>query len=317
MTGSPLLRRPRFGAAEAAFWLVALAGALAFSGQFAFATAVAIAMIFALSLNLVLGYGGIITLGHGLHYGAGAYVAAFLAQAGVREPVAVALLAGLASALLALPLGWLVVRLSGLSVIMVTLSLAALGYEAANKATWLTHGDDGMQGFTFAPILGVVPQTIDGRPSYLYVLAWLAVLFVLVRTIVASPYGVALQGIRENRGRMRLIGAPVVRHLLVAYALGGFIAGIAGALATETTRFVGLDALSVDRSFEVLLMTVLGGVGTLYGPLLGAGVYQAVHHAAAEWNPYHWMFAIGVLLIVVVRFAHGGIVGLRTMLPRA
>ena len=311
---SGLLYRPRFGIGDAVFWLIALAVSVAFAGQLAFATAIVIAMIFAMSLNLVLGYAGIITLGHGLHFGIGAYVAAFLAVAGFREPVSVVFVAGLVSALVAVPLGWLIVRLSGLPLIMVTLSLAALGYEAANKATWLTHGDDGMQGFTFVPILGIFHQSISGPQSYLFALAWLFALFLIMRMVVTSPFGVALVGIRENRARMLLIGTPVVRHLIVAYALGGFVAGVAGALTTETTQFVGLDSLSIDRSIDVLLMTVLGGVGTLYGPLLGATAYELVHHIAAEWNPYHWMFAIGILLIVVVRFARGGIVGLGTSL---
>lgn len=307
---SPLLRVPRFRAGDIVFWLAALAVVFVFTGQLAFATSVLIAMTFAMSLNIVLGYSGIITLGHGLHFGIGAYAAALLASGGFREPVAVALVAGLISGSVAAVLGTLVVRLSGLPQIMVTISLAALGYEAANKATWLTHGDDGMQGFTFAPILGLFHQSITGQQSYLYVLAWLFVLFIIVRIIIASPFGAAIQGIRENRARMLLLGAPVVRHLMIAYALSGLIAGIAGALSAETAQFVGLDSLSINRSIDVLLMTVLGGAGHLYGPLFGAAAYAIVHHAAAEWNPYHWMFVIGLLLIVVVRFARGGFVGI-------
>jgi branched-chain amino acid transport system permease protein len=307
---SPLLAVHKLRGAEAFFWLAALAVAFAFSGQLAFATSVLIAMMFALSLNLILGYGGVLTLGHGLLFGVGAYVAGLLALGGFREPIGVVVLAAAASALLAGILCPLIVRLSGLPLIMVTLSLAALGYEIANKATWLTHGDDGLQGFDYAPIFGIFHWSVFGPESYLYVLAWLFVLFVIVRVVIASPFGVALQGIRDNRGRMALLGAPVGQHLLIAYALSGFIAGAAGALATETTKFVGLDSLSVDRSIDVLLMTVLGGVGRMYGPLLGAPAYTIVHHFAAEWNPYHWMFVIGALLIVIVRFARGGIVGI-------
>jgi branched-chain amino acid transport system permease protein len=313
---SPLLARHRVRGTEALFWLAALAVALVFSGQLAFATSVLIAMTFALSLNVILGYGGILTLGHGLHFGIGAYVAALLALGGWREPIADVIIAGVASAAVAAVLCRLIVRLSGLPIIMVTLSLAAIGYEAANKATWLTHGDDGMQGFDYLPILGIFHWSIYGRESYLYVLAWLFVLFLVVRVAIASPFGVALQGVRENRTRMALLGAPVGRHLLIAYALSGFIAGAAGALSTETTKFVGLDSLSIDRSVDVLLMTVLGGVGRIYGPLVGAPAYTIVHHFAAQWNPYHWMFVVGILLIVVVRFARGGIIGMAETLQR-
>jgi branched-chain amino acid transport system permease protein len=313
---SPLLAQHRVRGTEALFWLAALAVALVFSGQLAFATSVLIAMTFALSLNVILGYGGILTLGHGLHFGIGAYVAALLALGGWREPIADVIIAGVASAAVAAVLCRLIVRLSGLPIIMVTLSLAAIGYEAANKATWLTHGDDGMQGFDYLPILGIFHWSVYGRESYLYVLAWLFVLFLVVRVAIASPFGVALQGVRENRTRMALLGAPVGRHLLIAYALSGFIAGAAGALSTETTKFVGLDSLSIDRSVDVLLMTVLGGVGRIYGPLVGAPAYTIVHHFAAQWNPYHWMFVVGILLIVVVRFARGGIIGMAEALQR-
>lgn len=313
---SPLLAVHGVRGWEALFWLGALAVAFVFAGQLAFATSVLIAMLFALSLNVILGYGGVLTLGHGLHFGVGAYAAALLALGGFREPIVDVVLAGLASAAVAAVLCRLIVRLSGLPIIMVTLSLAAIGYEAANKATWLTHGDDGMQGFDYLPILGAFHWTVYGPESYLYVLAWLLALFLVVRVAIASPFGVALQGIRENRERMSLLGAPVGRHLLIAYALSGFIAGAAGALSTETTKFVGLDSLSIDRSVDVLLMTVLGGVGRLYGPLAGAPVYTIVHHFAAQWNPYHWMFVVGVLLIVVVRFARGGIIGMIESLQR-
>jgi branched-chain amino acid transport system permease protein len=307
---SPLLAIPRVRGEEVFFWLAVLAVAFAFSGQLAFATSVLIAMMFALSLNLILGYGGILTLGQGLHFGIGAYVAGILAIHGFQEPIVDVVLAGLASAAAALVLCRLIVRLSGLPLIMVTLSLAALGYETANKAGWLTGGDNGLQVFEFAPILGIFHWSVFGPQAYLYTLVWLFVLFVVVRITIASPFGVALQGIRENRQRMSLLGVPVTRHLLIAYGLSGFIAGAAGALSTETTKFVGLDSISVDRSVDVLLMTVLGGVGRMYGPLVGAPAYTIVHHFASEWNPYHWMFVIGVLLIVVVRFARGGVIGI-------
>jgi branched-chain amino acid transport system permease protein len=132
--------------------------------------------------------------------------------------------------------------------------------------------------------------------------------------VISSSFGVALQGIRENRQRMALIGAPVLGHLTRAYAIGAFVAGLAGALSAQTTKFVGLDVISLTTSIDVLVMLTLGGVGCLYGALIGAPVYMIVHHFAAQWNPYHWMFVIGFLLIFVMRFAQGGLVGMGTML---
>ena len=135
-------------------------------------------------------------------------------------------------------------------------------------------------------------------------------MFLLARAVVASPFGVALQGIRDNSLRMRLIGTPVLGNLVRIYIVSGFIAGVAGALSAQTTKFVGLSVISLDNSVSALVMLVLGGVGRLYGGLIGAPVYMIVHHFASQWNPYHWMFIIGGLLAVVVMFARGGILGM-------
>jgi branched-chain amino acid transport system permease protein len=192
---------------------------------------------------------------------------------------------------------------------MITLAIGAVVFEAANKATWLTGGDNGLEGVSFDPVLGLFPWNVYGQTSYLYVLAWLFLLFVLMRRVVGSPFGVALQGVRENPGRMRLIGSPVVGQLVRAYMLGAFFAGVAGALSTETTNFVGLDVVAIDLSVNVLIMVVLGGVGSLYGGLIGAPIYMGVKEFVASMNPYNWMFFIGLMLVIVVRFGRGGIMG--------
>jgi branched-chain amino acid transport system permease protein len=265
--------------------------------------------LFVVALDLALGFAGILSLGHALFFGTGAYLAAFISTGGWHEPITGALLAGLAAGLLALALGPLVVFYSGLAQIMVTLLLMLIVYEAANKATWLTGGDDGLGGIELDPLLGMFRWSVYGQTAYLYALVWLFVIFVLARRLIASPFGVALQGFRENRNRMLLIGAPVKWHLIRVYAISGFIAGIAGAVSAQTTKFVSLNSLSLNLSVDVLVMLVLGGVGRLYGALVGATVYTLVQHFAAEWNPYHWMFVIGGLLVFVVRFARGGILG--------
>lgn len=307
---SELLERHAFKPIEAVYWLLLLAVFFAFPSYLAIATTVVIMSLFALSLDLVLGFAGIVTLGHAAYFGIGAYTAALLAFGGFHEPISDALLSGLAAAGLALVIGPALLLLDGLPLIMVTMAISAILFEAANKASWLTGGDDGLRDFEFSPVFGLFRWSVYGQTSYLYALGWLAVLFVLVRRIVSSPFGVALQGIRENRARMRLIGSPVVGHLVRAYVISAFMAGIAGAIHAQTNKFVSLEVLSIDTSVDAVVMLVLGGIGRLYGGLIGAPVYILVKHFAAEWNPYHWMFIIGALLIVAVRFVRGGLLGI-------
>jgi branched-chain amino acid transport system permease protein len=310
MARSELLERHSIRAIEAVYWLLLLGAFFAFPSYLAVATTVVIMSLFALSLDLILGFAGIVTLGHAAFFGIGAYTAALLAFSGFHEPISDALLAGLAAAALALVIGPFLLLLEGLPLIMVTMAISAILYEAANKASWLTGGDDGLRDFTFTPVFGLFPWTVYGQTSYLYAVGWLAVLFVLARRVVSSPFGVALQGVRENRARMKLIGSPVVSHLVRAYVISAFMAGIAGAIHAQTNKFVSLEVLSIDTSVDAVVMLVLGGIGRLYGALIGAPVYILVKHFAAEWNPYHWMFIIGALLIVAVRFAHGGLLGI-------
>jgi branched-chain amino acid transport system permease protein len=307
---SNLLAWHRIRPAESLFWLLAVAAFFAFPSDLPLGAQVLIMALFVLSLDLALGFAGILSLGHAIFFGTGAYLAGFIALGGWHEPISGALLAGLAAGVLALVLGPLVVLYTGLAQIMITLSLMLIAYEAANKATWLTGGDDGLGGIELDPLLGMFKWSVYGQTGYIYALLWLFAMFVLARRLIASPFGVALQGFRENRNRMLLIGAPVKWHLIRVYAISGFMAGIAGAVSAQTTKFVSLNSLSLDLSVEVLVMLVLGGVGRLYGALLGATVYTLVHHFAAEWNPYHWMFVIGGMLVFVVRFARGGILGI-------
>lgn len=307
---SELLERHTIRPIEAAYWLLLVGAFFAFPSYLAVGTTVVIMSLFALSLDLVLGFAGIVTLGHAAYFGIGAYTAALLAFRGFQEPISDALLAGLAAAGVALVIGPFLLLLEGLSLIMVTLAISAILFEAANKASWLTGGDDGLRDFSFTPVFGLFSWSVYGQTSYLYAAGWLAVLFVLVRRLVSSPFGVALQGIRENRARMKLIGSPVVSHLVRAYVISAFIAGIAGAIYAQANKFVSLEVLSIDTSVDVVVMLVLGGIGRLYGALIGAPVYILVKQFAAEWNPYNWMFIIGALLIVAVRFVHGGLLGI-------
>lgn len=306
-SASPLARH-RNHPVELVWWGAALAVFFLFPDYLAFATSILVMALFALSLNLILGFAGIITLGHALFFGIGAYTAGLVAIAGWSEPVSGVLIAGTAAALVAAMTGPLVLRLSGLSLVMVTLALGLIFFEAANKATWLTGGDDGLYGIELQPLFGYFRWSIYGTTQYLYVMAWLALIFFLLRRLVASPFGMALEGIRENPLRMRLIGAPVLRHLVTVYVISGFVAGVAGALSAQTTKFVGLMVFHLETSVDALLMVVLGGLGSLYGALLGAPVYLSVKYFSQQWNPHLWMFFVGALLVLMTLYGKGGLV---------
>jgi branched-chain amino acid transport system permease protein len=291
-------------------WVLLASVVRIFPDNLSFATSVVVMALFAMSLDLILGYAGIISLGHAVFFGIGAYAAGWIALGGWHEPISGLLLAGAAAALAALGSGPLLLRFTGLPLIMATFVTGAILYEAANKTTTITGGDNGLTGFEFAPVLGLFRWSVFSQVEYLYALTCLCAAYNVSRRLVASPFGLALQGIRENAARMTLVGAPVRDHLLRIYAFSAFLAGLAGALATETTRFVSLGVFSVSTSIDVVVMLVLGGVSTLYGPIVGASVYMIVHHVASEWNPYHWMFIIGFMLLFVVRVGRGGIVGI-------
>ena len=307
--GSLALERARFSWGELAPLLAGVACFFLFPNYLIFGASVLTMALFAVSLDLIIGFAGVLTLGHGVFYGSGAYAAGLLALHGLHEPISNALLGAVVAALAAAIVGPFLLRLRGLRLIMVTLALASIALEAANKAGWLTGGHDGLEGLEIAPIFGRFEWALDGSTSYLYALAWLVLCLLAARTIVASPFGLALQGIRENETRMRVMGSPVRMQLTVAYVVSAFIAGLAGAVSAETNAFVSLDVLSLDVSIYALAMLVLGGIGRLYGAVLGTVVYMGVQYFTQELNASYWMFAIGLLLIVVVRFARGGLLG--------
>lgn len=311
-----ILSRHEWRGGELLWVLAALACYFLFPQYLALGTTVLIMVILVLSFDLLLGFAGVLSLGHAVFFGLGAFTSGWLALAGWNEPVSVVLVAALASAVLAALIGPFLLRLTGLPLMMVTLALGVLVFEAAHKATTITGGDDGLAGIQFAPILGVFEWGLGGATAYLYVLVWLSVIFVLLKRVVASPFGVMLQGLRENAARMRLIGNGVLPHLTLAYVISAAVAGMAGALFTQANAFVGLGVLAVDTSVDVLVMLVLGGLGGLHGALIGAPVYMLLKHFSSQWNPFYWMLIIGVLLIVVVLMGRGGLLGMLTSLMR-
>ena len=305
-----ILSRHRFRSAEAVFWVLAVTVFFVFPNDLAIATSVLVMMILVLSYDLLLGFAGVLSFGHAVFFGVGAYVAGWLSLAGWTEPISAVLVAGSAAGLLAALLGPFLLRLTGLPLLMVTLALGVLTFELAHKATAVTGGDDGLSGITIAPLLGTFRWGMGGQTRYVYALVWLVVAFYLLRRVVASPFGIALQGIRENPARMRLIGNSVLPHLTIAFVISAAVAGVAGALLTQTNAFVGLGVLALETSIDVLVMLVLGGVGSLYGALVGTPVYMLVKHFSSQWNPFYWMFVIGALLVGVVLFGHGGVIGM-------
>ena len=305
-----ILRRHEWHAAEFVWLAVAVACFFAFPEYLALGTSVLVMVLLVLSYDLLLGFSGVLSFGHAVFFGTGAFVAGWLALAGWTEPISAALVGGLAAALVAAAAGPFLLRLTGLPLLMVTLALGVLVYEAAHKATGITGGDDGLSGIQFSKVLGVFDWSLGGKTSYAYVLVWLVAIFVILKRVVSSPFGVTLQGIRENADRMRLIGNSVVPHLTIAYVISGGVAGIAGALFTEANAFVGLGVVALDTSIDVLVMLVLGGVGSLYGALIGAPLYLLLKHFSSQWNPFYWMLLIGGLLITVVLLGRGGVLGL-------
>ncbi|TPE51686.1 branched-chain amino acid ABC transporter permease [Amaricoccus solimangrovi] len=294
-------RTGRWRPAEALFWLAALASFFFLPDQHLLLTEVVILGLFALSLDLVLGYAGIVSLGHGAFFGLGAYVAGLVSIHLTGEPLTGLLLGGLAAGVLGFataPL--LLLRASDLTRLMVTLGIAMLLYEAANKAAWLTGGADGLQGVWIDPLFGRFEFDLFGTTAYGYALAVTFLLFLIARRIVTSPYGLSLRAIRDNALRANTIGVPVGRRLVAIYTLSALYAGIAGALLAQTTMFVSLDVLAFHRSADVLLVLVLGGVGYLYGGLIGAIVFKLLQDVFSTITPEYWMFWIGLVLVVIV-----------------
>jgi branched-chain amino acid transport system permease protein len=295
--------------AEIAFWLAPLAVFFLLPGYLVLGSQIFVTSLFALSLDLILGYAGIVSLGHAAFFGVGAYTAALLALHGWAEPVTGLLAGGAVAAVVGFSVSVLVVRGQDLARLMVTLGIGLTLYEAANRAAFLTGGVDGLGGFAIWKLLGVFPFGISGKTAYLYTLTVLFLIFLLLRRLAASPFGLALRGLREGAPRLPAIGISVLGLQVRAFTAAAGIAGIAGALLTQTTQFVGIDALGFSRSADLLIMLILGGAGRLYGALVGATVFMIAQDFLSGVSPVYWQFWIGLLLVVIVLFARNGVLG--------
>ena len=296
-----LAARARFGPFEIAFWAAALATIYFLPGRHLILTETAIWGLFALSLDLILGYAGIISLGHAAFFGVGAYAAGLLAKHEIiAEPTIALVAAGLAAAALGFATSFLVLRGSDLTRLMVTLGVSLVCYELANKFGEFTGGADGLQGVTMAPVFGAYRFDMFGHTAYVYTLVWLFVLFVLARRIVNSPFGLSLKAIKGNPLRSAAIGIAVNWRLVAVYTLSAGYAGIAGGLLAQTQAFASLSMLSIERSADVLLILIIGGTGYLYGGIIGALIYRLLQDYLSDLTARYWQFWIGLLLVAIV-----------------
>jgi branched-chain amino acid transport system permease protein len=316
-----LKRRARWSPLEVVFWVFAFATIWLFPGKHLILTETAILALFALSLDLILGYAGIISLGHAAFFGFAGYFAGLVAKYGfIDEPVIALILSGVAAAALGFLTSFLVLRGSDLTRLMVTLGVSLMLGELANRYSDITGGADGLQGVTIAPILGRFRFDMFGHTGYTYALIVLFVCFVIARRIVYSPFGLSLRAVKGNSLRASAIGIPIKWRLVAIYTASAFFAGIAGALLTQTTAFCSLDVLSLDRSADLLLVLIIGGTGYLYGGLIGAVIYKFLQDWVATLTPQYWQFWIGLVLVVIVLIGRvrfeGWIAGVRGAFAR-
>jgi branched-chain amino acid transport system permease protein len=299
--GGYLAGRARWHPLEIAFWIAALASIFLLPNKHLILTEIAVLALFALSLDLILGYSGIISLGHAAYFGFGGYVAGLLAKHEiVTEPVLALLVSGFAALVLGFVTSFLVLRGSDLTRLMVTLGVALVLREIANQIDWLTGGADGLQGIVMAPVLGLFPFDIAGHVAYVYCLIVLFAMFLLARRIVNSPFGLSLRSVKGNPLRASAVGISVNGRLVAIYTVAAGYAGIAGALLTQTTQFVSLDVFSLERSADVLLALVIGGTGYLYGGIVGSILFKLMQDYIANLTPQYWQFWIGLVLVIIV-----------------
>ena len=288
---------------EIAAWLLLWALPLVAGQHAALINEIAILALFALSLDLILGYAGIVSLGHAAFFGLGAYGAGLFAKHVMPDPLLGLLAAMALSALVGFITSPMIVRGTDLTRLMVTMGVALVLYELANKFDGLTGGADGLQGVVMGPLLGSFEFDLGARVASLYSMAVLFAAFLLMRRMVHSPLGASLQALRDNRLRVSAIGLSVNGRLAAVYTVAATLAGAAGALLTQTTGFASLDAFDFHRSADVMLALVIGGVGWRAGPwggLVGALAFKVLHDLISAVTVQYWTFWIGLFLVVLM-----------------
>jgi branched-chain amino acid transport system permease protein len=299
--GTQVRRLARWRAGETVFWLLAFATIFLFPNRYLILTEIAWLALFALSLDLILGYAGIVSLGHAAFFGIGAYTAGLLAVHGiVSDPLLALLVSGLVATALGFLTSFLIIRGTDLTRLMVTLGIASMFYPLSVQYSSLTGGSDGLQGITIAPVFGLFKFDMFGKTAFIYCLVVLFVLFLVARRVVHSPFGMSLRAIKNNPLRAAAIGIPVGRRLIAIYTFAALYAGIAGGLFTQTTQLASPDVFSFERSADLLLVLVLGGAGYLYGGLIGAVAFKILQEFFSNLTPQYWQFWIGLVLVIVV-----------------
>lgn len=295
-----LAARSRWHLVEIAFWIAAIASYFLLPGKHLILNEIAILALFALSLDLILGYAGIVSLGHAAFLGFGAYTAGLFAKHIHPDPLIGLAVAAAAATLLGFVSSFLVLRGNDLTRLMITLGMGLILLELANQMGWLTGGADGLQGVVMGPLLGMFEFDLFGKTSYAYSLITLFVMFMIARRIAYSTFGMSLCAIRDNPLRAGAIGIPVNRRLIAVYTLAAAYAGVAGALLAQTSQYASLDVLSFEKSADVMLVLVIGGAGYLYGGIIGAVIFKVLQDWLSSLTPQYWHFWIGLILVVIV-----------------
>ncbi|MBI1243875.1 MAG: branched-chain amino acid ABC transporter permease [Alphaproteobacteria bacterium] len=285
---------------ELAFWGCAVAAIFLLPSRHLLLNEIAIVGLFAMSIDLILGYAGIVSLGHAAFFGVGAYAAGLLAKSGYVEPASGLLFAGAIAATVGFSASFLVIRGSDLTRLMVTLGVALVFVEVANRFESVTGGVDGLLGISMGPILGLFEFDFGGTTAYCYSLCVLFVMFLIARRIVNSPFGTSLRALKENRMRAGAIGIPTAKRIVAVYSISAGFAGIAGALLAQTTAFVSLEVLDFARSADGLLILVIGGSGYLYGGIIGSIAFALMRDALSTLTPAYWLFWMGAILVALV-----------------
>lgn len=294
-----LLDKQRWKLWEPLLWLVALALPLVLGGHSLIVNEIAIVALFAISLDLILGYAGIVSLGHAAFFGMGAYAAALFAKHVMPDPLVGLAFAIAVSTLLGAVCSLTIMRGTDLTRLMVTMGVAMILMELANKLDF-TGGADGLQGVVMGPVLGTFEFDLYGRTAAWYSLSVLIVFFVLARRLVHSPFGGTLMALRDNRLRAMAIGIPVTARLAVIYTIAAGVAGAAGALLAQTTSFASVDVFEFHRSADLMLLVVIGGTGWLYGGVVGAVIFKLMQDWISSITPQYWTFWIGLFLVVLM-----------------
>ena len=281
-----------------------------FPSSLALLTRIVAIMLLVLSIDLVTGFAGVATLGHAALFGAGAYAAGIAAaKFGITDPLlmlAIGAIAGMVAGGLS---SLVILRGHGLSQLVLSIAVVQLAHEGANKLSAWTGGSDGLSGIMPAPLFGLFRFDLWGRTAYVMAVVLLILVFLAVRMVVRSPFGMLCRGIKQDPLRVRAMGAPVYATLVQMYVISGAVAGLGGALSAIATKVVGLDSLSFNLSAEALVMLVLGGAGNLFGAMIGTLVFVWFEDLVSAINPFHWLTIVGALLICVVLFAPKGLTG--------